>query len=114
ETAESYGIVAMRLNLFLPKQHENFYASWKKKSSPRPGDHLWNMELPFVSNGVVVGRLKVSGDLTSSSCLQEMLSFLDYLKQIEGEVQERMNQDVPPTPDRMEREVESQQVQTGA
>lgn len=89
EAAEQHGLVTLRLNLFLPHQHENFFATWKRHSA-HPEDNVWKMEVPFIAQGGVVGRLRVSGDLKMPSCISEMLRFLAYLESIELEVKRRL------------------------
>ena len=53
-------LMKLRLNLHLPQLHEDFYATWRRRSRTR-ADRRWTMEVPLVVDNSVVGTLSVVG-----------------------------------------------------
>ena len=86
ESADHYRIVKMRLNLSLPRMHEEFYAIWNREGR-QPRELLWSVDLPLVVDGLPMGRLCVTGlqDLADSACT-EMGEFLEHAASFEAQV----------------------------
>jgi UDP-GlcNAc:undecaprenyl-phosphate GlcNAc-1-phosphate transferase len=92
ESAERFHVIKMRLNLSLPRLHEDFYASWH-----RSGDHrrelLWQTDIPLVVDGQPVGRLSVTGQQNDDSASAEMSQFIDFVEGLESQLQLLIQQD---------------------
>ena len=85
EMADRFQIVNMQLNLSLPRQHEEFFATWS-----RAGRHnrelLWTVQVPLLVDQTPVGRLNASGQQKDASATTEMNEFLDFVESFESQL----------------------------
>ncbi|MGC4005802.1 MAG: MraY family glycosyltransferase [Pirellulales bacterium] len=88
EAAERHGLTNLRLNLYLPKLHEDFHAVWKSSSLVRTTGQDCRTQIPLVVDGVVIGGLEVAGrrheGLSASEQLTEFVELL--LEPLEAEL----------------------------
>ena len=83
----------MRLNLSLPRLHEDFYASWQRSGNHRR-ELLWQTDIPLVVSGQSVGRLCVTGKQNADSASGEMSQFIDFVEGLESQLQSLIQQDL--------------------
>jgi UDP-GlcNAc:undecaprenyl-phosphate/decaprenyl-phosphate GlcNAc-1-phosphate transferase len=86
ESADRFGLINIKLNLYLPHLHEDFHATW---SSPSNTEHLqkWRMDLPLVAGDMIVGSLAVVGiQPSNSSASNRLTEFLDFLEPVEAQL----------------------------
>lgn len=83
ESAERFQVVKMRLNLSMPRLHEDFYATWQKAGHHRR-ELLWQADIPLVVDGIPVGRLCVTGVQHAQSASAEMRLFIDFVERLEA------------------------------
>ena len=102
ESAEKFSFIQIRLNLYLPQLHEDFYATWSQRSTARP-DQRWNVELPLVVDGAIVGVLAVTGVQEAVSVSPTLAAFAEIVEPLEAQLEhtlrkhEQTQQDnVPP------------------
>jgi UDP-GlcNAc:undecaprenyl-phosphate GlcNAc-1-phosphate transferase len=84
DSTDRFQLTRIRLNLVLPRLHEDFYAAWTRKSRAA-SDRQWHTSLPLVIDGETVGRLEVSGahesEESAADIISHYLEFLDPLEQ---------------------------------
>ena len=85
ESAEKFNVVQIRLNLYLPHIHEDFYATWSQRSFAR-SEHRWSIDLPLVVNDTVVGTLAVSG-VQAGSVLPTLGAFAEIMEPMEAQLE---------------------------
>lgn len=85
ESAERFHLVKMRLNLAMPKLHEDFFATWKRAGNHHR-DLLWQVDIPLVVDGLPVGRLSVTGLQNADSASGEMSQFIDFVESLESQL----------------------------
>jgi len=85
ESAERFQLISIRLNLYLPRLHEDFYATWKRESD-RNKDETWRTDVPLLHDGVNVGRLSVVGVSSDAGALADIGELLDFVDSLEGQV----------------------------
>jgi UDP-GlcNAc:undecaprenyl-phosphate GlcNAc-1-phosphate transferase len=90
ESAERFSLTRIRLNLYLPHLHEDFYATWRRRAAGTAGK-AWRMELPLVANGMSVGYLHVTGDQDSRTASAQLASFLDFIEPLEAQIVELLS-----------------------
>jgi hypothetical protein len=90
ESAERFSLTRIRLNLYLPHLHEDFYATWRRRAAGTAGK-AWRMELPLVANGMTVGYLHVTGDQDSRTASAQLASFLDFIEPLEAQIVELLS-----------------------
>jgi UDP-GlcNAc:undecaprenyl-phosphate GlcNAc-1-phosphate transferase len=90
ESAERFSLTRIRLNLYLPHLHEDFYATWQRRAAGTAGT-AWRMELPLVANGMTVGYLHVTGDQDSRTASAQLASFLDFIEPLEAQIVELLS-----------------------
>ncbi|MCA9149073.1 MAG: undecaprenyl/decaprenyl-phosphate alpha-N-acetylglucosaminyl 1-phosphate transferase [Planctomycetales bacterium] len=83
DSAERFRVVKMRLNLSMPRLHEDFYATWQKSGSNRR-ELLWQADIPLVVDDMPVGRLCVTGVQDAQSASAEMRLFIDFVEGLEA------------------------------
>ena len=83
DSAERFHLIHIRLNLVLPHLHEDFYATWSRKSR-MSRDLQWHTTLPLIVDGELIGRLEVSGAQESESAATILSQYLDFLEPMEN------------------------------
>ena len=99
ESAEKFGFIQIRLNLYLPQIHEDFYATWNRRSTART-DQRWSVELPLVVEGAIVGVLSVIGVQDSTSVSSTLGAFAEIVEPLEMQLEhtlQKHRQAVPTT-----------------
>jgi UDP-GlcNAc:undecaprenyl-phosphate GlcNAc-1-phosphate transferase len=87
ESAERFNLTHIRLNLYLPHLHEDFYATWRHRLST-PASKAWRIDLPLMVDGAAVGYLHVAGDEDPKGASATISSFLDFIEPLETQIQE--------------------------
>ncbi len=85
ESAAKFHVVKMRLNLSLPRLHEEFYATWQKAGNHRR-ELLWQADIPLVVSGHPVGRLCVTGMQNENLASREMNQFIEFVETLETQL----------------------------
>jgi UDP-GlcNAc:undecaprenyl-phosphate GlcNAc-1-phosphate transferase len=94
ESAERFQLIKLRLNLSLPRLHEDFYGSWHKAGAPRR-DLQWQAEIPITVNGQSVGRLSVVGAQKAAAAASGSMSqFLGFVETLESQLALLIEQDM--------------------
>jgi UDP-GlcNAc:undecaprenyl-phosphate GlcNAc-1-phosphate transferase len=93
ESAERFHLVKMRLNLSLPRLHEDFFANWQRSGNHRR-ELLWQADIPLVVDDVPIGRLSVTGLQDASSASAEMSQFIDFVEVLESQLRAMIQQDL--------------------
>ncbi len=83
----------MRLNLALPRLHEDFYATWTRAGNHRR-ELLWQTDIPLVVGGMPVGRLSVTGLQNADSASGEMSQFIDFVEVLETQLRVMIQQEL--------------------
>ena len=92
ESADRFNLTSIRLNLFLPRLHEHFFATWKRKSD-QPAECNWAADFPLVIDGETVGRLEVNGVQKSESMTTLIGHYLDFLEPLESQLQNLLQEE---------------------
>ncbi len=87
ESAERFNLTRIRLNLYLPHLHEDFYATWRRRAASA-ASKVWRIDLPLVVDGMSVGYLHVTGDQDPQAASATVSSFLDFIEPLEAQIQE--------------------------
>ncbi|MCA9198407.1 MAG: undecaprenyl/decaprenyl-phosphate alpha-N-acetylglucosaminyl 1-phosphate transferase [Planctomycetales bacterium] len=82
ESAERFHLVKMRLNISLPRLHEEFYAAWQRPGK-HPRESVWTTDIPLIVKNMPVGRLQVAGLQNEASASSEMSQFIDFVESLE-------------------------------
>jgi UDP-GlcNAc:undecaprenyl-phosphate GlcNAc-1-phosphate transferase len=90
ESAERFNLTRIRLNLYLPHLHEDFYATWRRRA-PGPSSKVWRIDLPLVADGVTIGYLHVSGSQDPKMASAHLSSFLDFIEPLEAQILELLS-----------------------
>jgi UDP-GlcNAc:undecaprenyl-phosphate GlcNAc-1-phosphate transferase len=90
ESAERFNLNRIRLNLYLPHLHEDFYATWRGRAAT-PINRTWKVELPLVADGTVVGYLHVTGTQDPRTASAQLASFLDFIEPLEAQLVELLS-----------------------
>jgi UDP-GlcNAc:undecaprenyl-phosphate GlcNAc-1-phosphate transferase len=93
EAAERFHVVKMRLNLSLPRLHEDFYATWHRSGHQRR-ELLWQTDIPLVVDGQPIGRLCVTGQPNADSASSAMSQFVEVVEGLESQLQLLIQQDL--------------------
>jgi len=93
ESAEKFHVVKMRLNLSMPRLHEDFYATWQKAGNHRR-ELFWQTDIPLVVDGMPVGRLCVTGVQNADSASAEIRQFIDFVEVLESQLRTLIQQDL--------------------
>ncbi len=86
EAAEKFNLMKIRLNLYLPRLHEDFFATWQRRSTSRT-DRRWSVELPLVVDNTVVGTLSVSGVQDGGSVAPSLTALSDIVEPLEMQLE---------------------------
>jgi len=87
ESAERFDLTRLRLNLYLPHLHEDFYATWSRKT-PVVASKTWRMDLPLLIDGATIGHLHVIGHQDVRGASAQLASFLDFVEPLEAQIHE--------------------------
>ena len=87
ESADRYQLIKIRLNLYLPQLHEDFFATWQRRSRSR-SDRRWTAELPLVVDSSVVGVISVVGVQTQGSVAPTLIDFCELVLPLEQHLEE--------------------------
>jgi UDP-GlcNAc:undecaprenyl-phosphate GlcNAc-1-phosphate transferase len=87
ESAERFNLTRIRLNLYLPHLHEDFYATWRGRTAG-PATKVWKLELPLVAEGMAVGYLHVTGNQDPRTASAQLANFLDFIEPLEAQIVE--------------------------
>lgn len=96
ESADRFHVIKMRLNLAIPRLHEDFYATWQKAGNHHR-EHFWQTDIPLVVDGMPIGRLSVTGVLSANSASGEMNQFIDFVEVLESQLRAIIQQDLART-----------------
>ena len=77
----------IRLNLYLPQLHEDFYATWQRRSTSRV-ERRWSTEIPLVVDNAVVGTLSVVGVQVGGSIAPVLVAFSELVEPLESQLTE--------------------------
>lgn len=91
ESAEKFNFIQIRLNLYLPHLHEDFYANWSRRSRSR-SDQRWHVELPLVVEGAIVGVLSVTGVQNGKSVSPSLAAFAELVEPLESQLSHRLKE----------------------
>jgi UDP-GlcNAc:undecaprenyl-phosphate GlcNAc-1-phosphate transferase len=91
ESAERFNLTQIRLNLYLPHLHEDFYATWRCRSAAGPSSKAWRIDLPLVAEGVTIGYLHVTGSQDPVTASAHLSSFLDFIEPLETQILELLS-----------------------
>lgn len=94
ESADRFNLTKIRLNLYLPHLHEDFYATWSRRAAG--GHKTWRIDLPLVADGMTIGYLHVIGNQDPRATSAQLSSFLDFIEPLESQIHELLN--LRPTP----------------
>ena len=89
ESAGKFNFTKIRLNLYLPHIHEDFFATWQKRSRTH-SDQRWNVQLPLVVDGTIVGVLKVTGVQDGESVAPSLSAFAELIEPLESQLGEML------------------------
>jgi hypothetical protein len=81
----------IRLNLYLPRLHEDFFATWQRRSRTR-ADRRWTAEVPLIVDNTVVGTLSVTGVQNGGSVAPILAEFAELIKPLEQELADVLEQ----------------------
>jgi len=87
ESADRFNLMKIRLNLYLPQLHEDFFATWQRRSRTR-ADRRWSTEVPLVVNNSVVGVLSVVGVQDGGSVAPILADFSELVGPLENQLEE--------------------------
>jgi UDP-GlcNAc:undecaprenyl-phosphate GlcNAc-1-phosphate transferase len=93
ESADRFHVVRMRLNLSLPKLHEDFYATWQRSGNHRR-ELCWQTDIPLMAEGQSIGRLCVTGQQSTGTASVEVSEFIDFVEGLESQLQKLIQQDL--------------------
>jgi len=89
ESASKFKFTKIRLNLYLPHIHEDFFATWQRRSRSH-SDQRWNVQLPLVVDGTIVGVLKVTGVQDGESVAPSLSAFAELVEPLELQLGEML------------------------
>jgi UDP-GlcNAc:undecaprenyl-phosphate GlcNAc-1-phosphate transferase len=87
ESAERFKLTQIRLSLYLPHLHEDFYATWRRRAAG-PAFKTWRIELPLVADEMVIGSLHVTGNQDPKAASAHLATFLDFIEPLEAQIAE--------------------------
>lgn len=82
EFGEKHGLARVSLDLNMPWLHEGFHADWNRSRMPEYAER-WNVRLPLVHQGRVMGRLEFIGrhhDTESLLVLSRLTELLESMR----------------------------------
>ena len=63
--AQGVDLIRVEFHISAPRVHENYHAEWSRRTIE--ADREWRMTVPIVHQGVIVGRISLSGELSQVS-----------------------------------------------
>lgn len=84
-SAAKFNLMKIRLNLYLPRLHEDFFATWQRRSTSR-ADRRWSIEIPLVVDNAVVGTLSLVGVQNGGSVAPVLVELSDLLHPLETQL----------------------------
>lgn len=91
ESAKKFNLMKIRLNLYLPRLHEDFFATWTRRSTSR-AERRWSTEIPLVVDDVVVGTLSVVGVQDGGSVAPVLSAFAELVEPVEAQLAQVLEQ----------------------
>ena len=85
DSAPRFNLMKIRLNLYLPKLHEDFYATWRRRSRTNVNRH-WTVDIPLVVDGDVVGLLNLTGVQENGSVAPRLSDLADLVLPLEKQL----------------------------
>ncbi len=85
--AERFDLNSVQLNVNLPAWHEEYHASWKRRTVTNERE-LWSSDIPLSVSDLNVGRLKITGSCDQVSVSTWMQQLIAGLKPVEARLQE--------------------------
>ncbi|VAX37153.1 Undecaprenyl-phosphate alpha-N-acetylglucosaminyl 1-phosphate transferase [hydrothermal vent metagenome] len=89
--AERFDISAIELNVNLPALHEEYHASWERKSLHQPDD-IWETQIPLTADNKTVGRLRIRGMIPDHSVCNWMSDLIGGLQPFEIQIGEMIEE----------------------
>ena len=80
--APRFNLTKIRLNLYLPQLHEDFYATWRRRSRTNI-NRRWTVDLPLVVDDTVIGVLSLRGVQDSGSVTPKLADLSDLVVPLE-------------------------------
>jgi len=112
ESAKEFNLMRIRLNLYLPQLHEDFYANWRRRSRTK-ADRRWSAEVPLIVDNTVVGTLAVTGVQVDGSVAPKLAQLAELVRPLEQELADVLEQHAanepsnePPTDEVLSHEAE--------
>jgi UDP-GlcNAc:undecaprenyl-phosphate GlcNAc-1-phosphate transferase len=92
ETAPSYNVAGLTLQVSIPYLHESFYATWNRSDAANH-DSGWRLTLPLLLDDRSIGKLSVVGSSAGSQAVLDMQHLLDFLESFEAEIKQTVAED---------------------
>lgn len=92
EFADSFDVTHIELQISAPRVHEHYHAEWTRRSVE--ADRLWNTTLPLVNQGSVIGRIRMSGEISQAHgrCITDHVAeLIGGLKPMELQIEDLVN-----------------------
>jgi UDP-GlcNAc:undecaprenyl-phosphate GlcNAc-1-phosphate transferase len=94
ETAPSYNVAGLTLQVSIPYLHESFYATWNRSDTANH-ESGWRLTLPLLLDDRSIGKLSVVGSSAGSQAVLDMQHLLDFLESFEAEIKQTVAEDEP-------------------
>lgn len=91
ESAKEFNFMRIRLNLYLPQLHEDFFATWRRRSRTK-ADRRWTAEVPLIVDNTVVGTLSVTGVQDDGSVAPKLGQLAELIRPLEQELADVLEQ----------------------
>jgi UDP-GlcNAc:undecaprenyl-phosphate GlcNAc-1-phosphate transferase len=85
ESAEKFGLIQIRLDLNLPRQHEGYHAFWECPNAEK-AKQCWRMEIPLTLADQSVGYLKLAGARNGHTVCEEIERIMTMLEPFETQL----------------------------
>ncbi len=86
-------LIHVELHISAPRIHEHYHADWTRRTVE--ADRQWNTMIPLLNQGSIVGRIRISGEVTfpPRPCITELVAeLISGLKPTELQIEELLNQ----------------------
>jgi UDP-GlcNAc:undecaprenyl-phosphate GlcNAc-1-phosphate transferase len=91
EFGEKHGLARISLDLNMPWLHEGFHADWHRSRMPEYSER-WNVRLPLVHQGRVMGRLEFIGRHHDTESLQVLSRLTELLESMRLDIEDMMDE----------------------
>lgn len=91
ESAEKFNLMKIRMNLYLPQLHEDFFATWQRRSRSR-AERRWSTDIPLVVENTVVGTISVVGVQDGGSVAPVIAAFTELIEPVEAELAQALEE----------------------